>query len=254
MVRKIVVTSGKGGVGKTTLAVSLAVHLSKKGERVLVCDGDFGLNNADVLLGLEDEPCFDVVDVIEGKCRAKQALVRAKGNACLYLLPSNRSQPERFVSAQALKLVLDALSPQFDYILIDCPSGLADGFHRAVSVADEAIVVTTPQIISLRDADKTLSALKSYRLKSISLLLNRVRGEQVLNGDVPSPKQVAELLKTPLLAVVPELPELYSSVCFENRAFSQAAKNLRTGERKLYDTTRRYRGLIGGLRRALKEL
>ena len=121
-------------------------------------------------------------------------------------------------------------------------------------MADEAIVVTTPQIVSLRDADKTLSALKSYRLKSISLLLNRVRGEQVLNGDVPSPKQVAELLKTPLLAVVPELPELYSSVCFENRAFSQAAKNLRTGERKLYDTTRRYRGLIGGLRRALKEL
>ena len=157
MARKIVVTSGKGGVGKTTVASSLAVALAKKGERVVLCDADLGLNNVDVVTGVENLVTYDLVDVIEGRCRAKQALVLHPDIPNLHILTSSHSMPERYVSPQPFKLVLDALSPQFDYILIDCPAGIDEGFHRAVAAANEAIVVTTPHISALRDADKVIT-------------------------------------------------------------------------------------------------
>lgn len=253
MARKIVVTSGKGGVGKTTLAAYLSAQLSRRGERVILCDADFGLNNVDVTTGVENLVTYDIVDVIEGRCRAKQALVRHPDFSNLYVLTSSHSAPERYVSPQALKLVLDSLSPQFDFIFIDCPAGIDEGFHRAVASADEAIVVATPHISSLRDADKVITLLKSYDLKEVSLIVNKVRGDLLLKGESLSPQEISELLKTPLLGVLPEEYKIYGGEFSEiHIAFKTLANNLLSGKRKLYDTTRKYTGVLGGVRRFLK--
>lgn len=253
MARKIVITSGKGGVGKTTVAVNLAVQLSKKGSRVVLCDADFGLNNVDVAAGVEDLVTYDVVDVIEGRCRAKQALVRHPKYGNLYVLTSCHAAPERYVSPQALKLVLDGLSPQFDFILIDCPAGIDEGFHRAAATAEEAIVVTTPHISALRDADKIITMLKSYRLADLSLVVNMLRGELLLSGDCLSPNEISDLLKTPLLGVLPEEYRIYGGDISDNHpAFRVLANNLFEEKRKLYDVTRKYGGIFGNIRRILK--
>lgn len=253
MARKIVVTSGKGGVGKTTLAVNLSVCLAKKGERVALCDADFGLNNADVVFGMESLITYDIVDVIEGRCRAKQALVKYPHLPNLYLLTSSCSSPERYISPQAVKAVLDSLAPQFDFIIIDCPAGIDEGFHRAVALADEAIVVTTPQITALRDADKVVTALKSYRLNGIMVVLNMVRGDLLMSGACLSPQDVSELLKSPLLGVLPEEYGICEGdLSSPHPAFKILANNLLTGKKKLYDVTKKYSGLIGNIRRVLK--
>lgn len=253
MARKIVVTSGKGGVGKTTVAVNLAARLAQKGQRVILCDADFGLNNVDVCAGVEHLVTYDVVDVIEGRCRAKQALVKHPLYGNLFVLTSSHSAPERYVSPQAVKVVLDGLAPQFDFIFIDCPAGLDDGFHRAVATADEAIVVTTPHISALRDADKVITVLKSYRLNELSVVLNKVRGDLLMTGDCLSPGEVEELLKTPLSGLLPEEYGICRGDLHEiHPAFRVLANNLLTGRKKLYDVTKKYSGFFGNLRRVLR--
>ena len=253
MARKIVITSGKGGVGKTTVAVNLAARLAQKGQRVILCDADLGLNNVDVCAGIEHLVTYDIVDVIEGRCRAKQALVKHPKYGNLYLLTSSHSAPERYVSPQAIKLVLENLAPQFDFILIDCPAGIDDGFHRAVATADEAIVVTTPHISAIRDADKVITVLKSYHLNGISVVLNKVRGDLLMSGDCLSPNEVAELLKTAVCGLLPEEYGIYNGDLSEiHPAFRTLANNLLTGRKKLYDVTKKYSGFIGNIRRVLK--
>ena len=254
MARKIVITSGKGGVGKTTVAVNLAARLAQKGQRVILCDGDFGLNNVDVCAGVEHLVTYDIVDVIEGRCRAKQALVRHPRYSNLYLLTSSHSAPERYVSPQSMKLVLDTLAPQFDFILIDCPAGVDEGFHRAVATADEAIVVTTPHISAIRDADKVISLLKSYHLNNLMVVLNKVRGDLLVSGECLTPDEVAELLKTPIGGILPEEHAIYRGDLEEmHAAFRVLANNLLTGRRRLYDVTKKYSGFFGNIRRVLKE-
>lgn len=253
MARKIVITSGKGGVGKTTVAVGIATALSKKGERVILCDADFGLNNADLIAGVENLITYDIVDAIEGRCRAKQALVRHPECGNLYILSSTHAAPERYVSPQSLKLVLDSLAPVFDYIIIDCPAGIDDGFHRAVASADEAILITVPSLTSVRDADKVITLLKSYELKKVSLVVNRVRGEHLAAGKILSPKEIEELLKIPLLGVIPEENGGWQGLGVgDSRAYKLLAMALRTGKRKLLDPAQKYRGLLGGIKRFLK--
>ena len=251
--RKIVVTSGKGGVGKTTVAVNLAARLAQKGYRVAICDADFGLNNVDLATGVEHLVSYDVVDVIEGRCRPKQALVKHPLYGNLYVLTSSHSAPERYVSPQAVKVVLEGIAPHFDFIFIDCPAGLDDGFHRAVATADEALVVTTPSIFALRDADKVITVLKSYRLNELSVVLNRVRGEMLVGGECLSPTDVEELLKTPVCGIIPEEYALFEGdLSVIHPAFKTLANNLLTGKRKWYDAARKYGGLWGNIRRALK--
>lgn len=253
MARKIVITSGKGGVGKTTVAVNLAARLAQKGQRVILCDADLGLNNVDVCAGIEHLVTYDIVDVIEGRCRAKQALVKHPKYGNLYLLTSSHSAPERYVSPQAIKLVLENLAPQFDFILIDCPAGIDDGFHRAVATADEAIVVTTPHISAIRDADKVITVLKSYHLNGISVVLNKVRGDLLMSGECLTPNEVAELLKTAVCGLLPEEYGIYNGDLSEiHPAFRTLANNLMTGRKKLYDVTKKYSGFIGNIRRVLK--
>ena len=256
MARKIVITSGKGGVGKTTVAVNLGRCLAALGERTVIADTDFGLNNADVVCGAEERVLFGMTDVIEGRCRARQALLPLEDSANLFLLAAGKSY-ERPLSPQAVRLVLDSLAPRFDYILIDSPAGIEGGFHRACAAADEAIVVTTPHISSLRDADKVVAVLKSYRLKSVELVVNMVRGDMVADGEVLSPNEIAGLLKVPLLGVLPQEDGVFLGERRRSsegqRAFRMLAANIAKGTRRLYNPTGRYRGFFGSIRRSLKK-
>ena len=228
MARKIVVTSGKGGVGKSTVAVGLGIALSKLGQRVILCDADFGLNNIDVMTGVENNVAYDVVDVIENRCRAKQALVKHPDFCNLHILSSSHSVPERYVS----------------------PSGIDEGFHRAVAAADEALVVVTPHLTALRDADKVVTMLKSYDPRALSLVINRMRGDTLLSGECLSPEEISELLKTEILGVLPESYELNKGEFTGNHyPFRLLASNIVSGKRKIYDTTRKYGGVFGRLRR-----
>ena len=253
MARKMVITSGKGGVGKTTVAASLAAYLARKGQRVALCDADLSLNNIDVATGVENLVTYDIVDVIEGRCRATQALVQHPDYPNLFVLTGCHASPERYVSPQAYKLVLDTLSPKFDFILIDCPSGIEDGFHRAVASANEAMIVTTPQVSALRDADKVITLLKSYDFSTITLTVNRVRGDWLLSGASVSPQAIEKLLKTPLVGIIPEDNGVaLSPYPFMHPAIKMLGNNLLYGRKKLYDVTRRYTGFLGGIRRLLK--
>lgn len=251
MARKIVVTSGKGGVGKTTVAVRLGMTLAKKGARVVICDADFGLNNADLLCGLEARIAYDVVDVAEGRCRAKQALVQHPKYPNLYLLSGARDGLKPPVSAQSLKLVLDRLGADFDFIFIDSPAGIDEGFHRAAASASEAIVVTTPHISSIRDADKAITLLKSYGLDGVSLVVNMARGDLIVSGEEISPEEIAHILKLPLLGAIPEDYAVTKELA-PHAAFGALAQAL-TGKRtRPYDIEGKYTGFFGGVRRLLK--
>lgn len=258
MARKIVITSGKGGVGKTTVTANLGLGLSELGARVALIDVDFGLNNLDVVMGLETKVLYDVSDVLDGRCRVKQALVQDGEHKNLYLLPSGGLKTTSAVTGQNLKIIVESLSPLFDYIIIDCPAGVDMGFHRAVSCADEAVVVTTPCPSSLRDADKVISILKSYRLGKISLAVNRVRGDLVLGEKILSPRDIEAILKTPLIAVVPDEDEVFlrgavGTGTRAGKAFKMFALNVHKGLSKLYDPTARYSGFFGSIKRSLRK-
>lgn len=207
MARIIVFTSGKGGVGKTTTAANIGLRLAGRGEQVVLCDLDFGLNNLDLISGIK-AGTFDLFDVTEGRCRAAQALSAHANYPNLFLL-SQRTTNAVDVSAQQIKLILKNLSPQFDFILIDCPAGIGDGFRRAVAAAEEAVVVTTPHVTSIRSADKVIGELKNYKLKKIHLIVNRVREDLERKGELLSPIEISQILKIPLLATVPQLDEIF---------------------------------------------
>lgn len=259
MSRKIVITSGKGGVGKTTLTVNLGEALADLGLRVVLVDVDFGLNNLDVVLGVENSVVFNLVDVIEGRCRAKQALVQSKKRKNLFVLPSG-NELSSSVTGQNIKLLIEGLENLFDYVLIDCPAGIDLGFHRAVSVADEAIVVATPNITSLRDADKVVSILKSYKLNKVGLVVNRVRGDLILTHKMLLPMDIEQLLKTELIGVLPEEDEVFLSSgyglpsrCCSARAYKILANNVHKNTKKIFDTTCKYSGFFGSIRRSIKK-
>ena len=178
--RKIVITSGKGGVGKTTVVASLGRALSDLGKNVVLVDADVGLNNLDVVMALEHKVVYDIVDVISGRCRVSQALIE-DAESGLFILPSSSDNP--LMTAQTFRNVIDSLVG-FDYVLIDCPAGIENGFHRAVSSAREAIVVTTPAVSAIRDADKVVSLLAGYQMQNVSVIINRVRGDMVSRGEM----------------------------------------------------------------------
>ncbi len=260
MARKIVITSGKGGVGKTTIAVNLGISLADLGLRVALIDLDFGLNNLDVVMGVENLVVFDLLDVIEGRCRLKQALVQCKNKKNLYILPSGNVEFSNSITGQNVKLITENLNQIFDYILIDCPAGIDVGFHRAVSCADEAIIVATPNLTSLRDADKVVSILRSYKLNKISLVVNRARGDLIINQKMMMPKDVENLLKTELIGVLPEEDIVFLSCGFllpkksdSYKAYKILANNLHKKDKKIYDTTGKYTGFFGSIRRSIKK-
>lgn len=260
MCRRIVITSGKGGVGKTTLVAHLGSALAAGGLRVLLMDTDIGLNNLDVVCGIENKIVYDIIDVIEGRCRAKQALIQMP-QPTLYVMPSAHSYDKSAVCGQNIKMVIERLKDSFDYILIDCPAGIEKGFHRSVAAADEAIVVVTPNISSIRDADKVIQLLKSYELAQIYLAINRVRGDLIVSGVSISVEEVADLLKIPLIGVVPEddnvsiyagIGQTLSNGKNTQKAFSLLARNIHKERNDIFDCTEKYRGLFGIIKRGLK--
>ncbi len=255
MLRRIVFTSGKGGVGKTTLTALVGRALAKKGCRVVVADLDFGLNNLDMALRQEHLVTYDLADVVEGRCRLKQALIIDEKTPNLLFLPSKRAYLTESISAQKICAVLQGLKSYADYILFDCPAGLDLGFHRAVSCASEAVVVVTPSPLSVRDADKVIALLRSYGIEQPKIAVNRVRGDLVAEGDMISPAAVCKLLKAQPLCVLPEDESLLLGANGGRdvkKAIKIATENLQKGVFKEYDPTRKYRGLWGSIRRKIK--
>ena len=242
--RKIVITSGKGGVGKTTVTATLGRKLSADGFKVALVDGDVGLNNLDVAMGIESRIVYDMGDVLKGRCRPFQALVQDVESGARILPSSNDTDS---VSAQAFRGVVDSLAFAFDFLLIDCPAGIEHGFHRAVSSADEAIVVTTPSASAIRDADKVIRLLSTYPLKSTSLVVNRVRADMVAKGEMLSAKEVANLLHATLVGAIPDddvitvYQQLGKSPSFAPsfKAFDRLAKNVETGATEIFEPTKR---------------
>ena len=170
----IVVTSGKGGVGKTTTAANLGIGLANLQKKVVMVDTDIGLRNLDVVLGLENRIVYNLVDVIEGRCRLKQALIRDKRQKELYLLPSAQTRDKTAVTPEQMRKLCDELRTQFDYVLLDCPAGIEQGFFNAIAGADRAVVVTTPEVSSIRDADRIIGILESSGLSDVFLIIKRI--------------------------------------------------------------------------------
>ena len=204
MDKVIVITSGKGGVGKTTTTANIGTGLALMGKRVALVDTDIGLRNLDVVLGLENRIVFDLVDVVEGTCRLKQALIKDKRYDGLYLLPAAQTRNKMSVTPEQMKQVIADLEEEFDYILIDCPAGIEQGFMNAVAGARSAIVVTVPEVSSVRDADRIIGLLSANEIDDVKLLINRFRADLVKKGDMLSVDDLMEILGIDLIGIVPE--------------------------------------------------
>lgn len=209
--RVITVTSGKGGVGKTTVVANVGVALAMQGQRVVTIDADVGLRNLDMMLGLENRIVYDLVDVIEGRCRLRQALVHDKRLSELFLLPAAQTRDKSAVRPEDMVRICNELREQYDFILIDSPAGIEGGFRYAIAPADEVLVVTNPEVAAVRDADRVIGLLEAEGKSPIRLIINRVRPEMVQRGEMLDVPDVLELLAIELIGIVPEEPAILVS-------------------------------------------
>ena len=200
----IVITSGKGGVGKTTTTANVGTGLAMLNKKVVMIDTDIGLRNLDVVLGLENRIVYNLVDVIEGKCRLKQALIKHKKYPELCLLPSAQTRDKDAVTPQQMIELIEELKKEFDYILLDCPAGIEQVFKNAIAGADRALVVTTPEVSAIRDADRIVGLLEANEMKKIDLVINRIRMDMVKRGDMLKVEDVCDILSINLIGVVPD--------------------------------------------------
>lgn len=203
--RVIVITSGKGGVGKTTTNANIGTALAREGKKVVMIDTDLGLRNLDLLLGLENRIVYTIVDVVEKRCKLRQALVKDKKNPNLCLLAAAQTRDKSAVTEEQLKEICEELQNDFDFILVDCPAGIEQGFQNAVAGASEAIVVTTPEMSAVRDADRIIGLLEAKEeIKSYRLLINRVRPNLIKSNDMMSVEDVVQILSAKLIGIIPE--------------------------------------------------
>jgi len=198
------VTSGKGGVGKTTAVANIAVGLASQGQRVVCIDGDIGLRNLDVVLGLENRIVYDLVDVVEGRCRLRQAMIRDKRLPELYLIPAAQTRDKSAVSPSDMVRLCDELRQECDWILIDSPAGIERGFRNSIAAADKVLVMTNPEVSAVRDADRVIGILDAEEKGPALLVINRIKPAMVKRGDMLSVEDVLDLLAIKLIGIVPE--------------------------------------------------
>lgn len=237
MGESIVITSGKGGVGKSTTSANLGTAIALTGKKVCLIDTDIGLRNLDVLLGLENRIVYDLVDVIEKQCRVEQALIRDKRCNELYLLPAAQTKDKNCISSNQLRWLVAELKEKFDYVLIDCPAGIEQGFKNAIAGADQAIVVTTPENTAVRDADRVIGILEKEKACTPKLVVNRLRSQLVRDGGMMDVDEVVSVLAIDLLGVVPDdeqvirtgnlgEPVVYDKSCFAGKAYRNIARRI----------------------------
>ena len=257
MPRAIVITSGKGGAGKTSVTANVGIALASKGESVVMVDFDVGLNNLDITLGVESNVVFDLADCLSGKCRLGQALVAYPKSSNLYVLACNNTETKTLLENN-INHVVQKLKEHYDWILIDSPAGIDYGFLQAVDCADEALVVVTPHLSSLRDCDKVLNILHNKKMSKIGIVVNRIRGDLVASNLMIGAKQIEEALKERIVGIIPDSDILCTKGTFslndysEKLAFTILAQNLRNDEYKQFDYISKYRGILGPIKRAIR--
>ncbi|MDK2823321.1 MAG: septum site-determining protein MinD [Clostridia bacterium] len=200
----VVITSGKGGVGKTTTTANIGTGLAALGKRVVLIDTDIGLRNLDVVMGLENRIVYDLVDVTQGHCRLKQALIKDKRFDGLFLLPAAQTKDKTAVTAEDMKKLCCTLKEEFDFVLVDCPAGIEQGFKNAIAGAEKALIVTTPEVSAVRDADRIIGLLEANNLPGPKLIINRIRPDMVKRGDMMNIEDMIDILAIDLIGVVPE--------------------------------------------------
>jgi len=236
----IVITSGKGGVGKTTTSANIGTALAAMGRKVVVVDGDTGLRNLDVLMGLENRIVFTLIDVIEERCRLKQALIKDKRFSNLYLLPTAQTRDKNDVSPQQMLSIVNQLKGDFDYVILDCPAGIEQGFENAIIGADRAIIVVNPEVTSVRDADRVIGKLDAKGMEQHDLIVNRINFDMVKRGDMLDINDILDSLAIKLIGVVPDdrnitistnkgEPIVLDESSISGQAFKNIAKRI-TGE------------------------
>lgn len=256
MARKIVITSGKGGVGKTTFCANIGIALAKQNAKVCLIDLDIGLNNLDVALGIENKIIYDIIDVASGKCRISQALLQDSNFCNLFVLPSSQSYARHTLTLEKLKQIVSCIDNSFDFIIIDCPAGIDDGFYKASALANEAIVLVNPHIFSIRDADKVVRILLNMPLTKINIVVNKVKNSLVGNGEMLSPTTISHLLKCPLIGVIEENIEFCLNTILEEEknknCFNLIAKNILSGN--CFEEKPHKKSLFSLFKRGLKKV
>ncbi len=256
------ITSGKGGVGKTTAAANIGVAMAASGLRVVCIDADIGLRNLDVVMGLENRIVYDLVDVIEGRCKLRQALIKDKRLNELYLIPAAQTRDKSAVSPQDMVRLADELRPDFDWVLIDSPAGIERGFRNAVAPADTIIVVTNPEVSAVRDADRIIGLIEAEEKGPGKLLINRVKPEMVRRGDMLSTDDVLDVLAIELIGVVPEddtilvasnrgTPPALDERSRAGKAFRNIARRL-NGEQVPFEPLESRDGFLGRITRLVR--
>lgn len=256
----IVITSGKGGVGKTTTTANIGTALAALGHKVVVIDGDTGLRNLDVLMGLENRIIYTIFDVVEGRCRLKQALIKDKKFQNLCLLPTAQTKDKDDLSAEDMLKIVNELKEEFDYVLIDCPAGIEQGFENSVAGADRALVVVNPEITSVRDADRVIGKLDAKGLDDHAVIVNRLNYEMTQSGDMLDVNDIIETLSVKLIGVVPQdnnvtvctnkgEPIVLEEDAYAGKAFRNIAKRITGEEVPFMDLSANSGGFINSIKK-----
>lgn len=204
MAHVVTITSGKGGVGKTTTTANLGTALAMQGQRVVVIDADIGLRNLDVVMGLENRIVYDLVDVVEGRCRLRQAMIKDKRFPELFLLPAAQTRDKDSVTPEDMIALCNELRREFDFVLIDSPAGIEGGFRNAIAPADQVVIVTTPEVSAVRDADRIVGLVEAYEKGHPRLIINRIKPRMVARGEMMDTADVVEILAIDLIGIVPD--------------------------------------------------
>lgn len=256
------VTSGKGGVGKTTATANIGVAMASAGQRVVCIDGDIGLRNLDVVMGLENRIVYDLVDVVEGRCKLRQALIKDKRLNDLYLIPAAQTRDKTAVSPKDMVKLVNDLRPEFDWVLIDSPAGIERGFRNAIAPADVVLIITNPEVSAVRDADRIIGLVEAEEKGPPLLIVNRVKPEMVKRGDMLGTEDILEVLAIELIGIVPEddavvvasnqgVPAALDSKSRAGRAFRDIARRL-NGETVPFENLESKDGFFGRISRLVR--